>query len=76
MGTYSSEVEESPVFYGHSHRSELLINGVRQEIEFGRPYCVDGGNVLVNVGAVVGDREWVLYDSLKHTVIFMKMKKD
>ena len=67
-----ANVEKSPVFYGHSHCSELLINGVQQEIEFGIPYHVDGKNVLVNVGAVVGDKEWALYDSLEDTVQFMK----
>ena len=33
-----AEVEKSPVFYGHSHCSELLINGVDRQIEFGIPY--------------------------------------
>ncbi len=68
-----AEVATSPVFYGHSHRSALSKNGVDQAIEFGVPYDVTGEQVLVNVGAVIGDREWVLYDLNEHTVTFMKV---
>jgi predicted phosphodiesterase len=67
-----AEVSGSPVFYGHSHKSSLSQNGVNQEIEFGVPYDVQGENVLVNVGAVIGDREWVLYNLEENTVTFMK----
>ncbi len=65
-------VEQSFVFYGHSHQSILSRDDVRQEIEFGIPYSVEGEKILVNVGAVVGDCEWVLYDAEKRTVTFMK----
>jgi hypothetical protein len=67
-----AEVNESPVFYGHSHISALSLDGVNQEIEFGVPYNVSGKKVLVNVGAVVKDREWVFYDLADRTVTFMK----
>ncbi|MBO0600383.1 metallophosphoesterase family protein [Sporosarcina sp. E16_3] len=67
-----ADVNESPVFYGHSHTSKLSRNEVNEEIEFGIPYDVSGNKVLVNVGAVVIDREWVLYDVLENTVTFMK----
>ena len=67
-----ANVEHSLVFYGHSHQSILSRNDVRQEIEIGIPYDVDGERVLVNVGAVVGDCEWVLYDAEEQTVTFMK----
>lgn len=65
-------VEQSFVFYGHSHQSMLSRNGIHQEIEFGIQYSVEGEKVLVNVGAVVGDCEWVLYDAEEQTVMFMK----
>lgn len=68
-----ADVEKSPVFYGHSHTSALSRNGVNQQIEFGTPYDITGEKVLVNVGAVVGDCEWVLYDSEENTVTFMKV---
>jgi predicted phosphodiesterase len=67
-----ANVENSLVFYGHSHFSELSIDGVKHEVVFGTPYKVDGEKVLVNVGAVIKDKEWVLYNSTEHTVIFMK----
>ncbi len=60
------------VFYGHSHNSILTIDGVQQSIEFGIPYSLAGDVVLVNVGAVVGNREWALYDSERNIVTFMK----
>ena len=57
-----ADVERSLVFYGHSHHSALTIDGVNQKIDFGIPYAMTGENVLVNVGAVVDNREWVIYD--------------
>lgn len=68
-----AEVHTSPVFYGHSHQSALSINGVDHAIEFGVPYDVSEEQVLVNVGAVIGDREWVLYDLDENLVTFMKV---
>jgi len=59
-------------FFGHSHQSGLTINGEQQIIDLGVSYRVDAKNVLVNVGAVIFDKEWVLYDSVKNTVTFMK----
>ena len=67
-----AEVNRSPVFYGHSHTSAMSRNGIHEVIEFGVPYSTDGGHTLVNVGAVVVDCEWVLYDSTENTVTFMK----
>lgn len=67
-----AEVSKSPVFYGHSHTSGLSRNGVPEEIKIGVPVNVSGENVLVNVGAVVGDCEWLLYNSENETVRFMK----
>lgn len=61
-----------PVFYGHSHLSRLSRNGVNEEIEFGIPFDVKGKKVLVNVGSVIGNREWLLYDLLNNTVTFMR----
>ncbi len=68
-----ADVNQSPVFYGHSHHSELFIDDVRITPEFGVPYDVSGPNVLVNVGAVVKDQEWLLYDVAEQTVCFMKV---
>ncbi|QUW22152.1 metallophosphoesterase family protein [Sporosarcina sp. Marseille-Q4063] len=67
-----ANVENSLVFYGHSHRSALTLDGVNQKMNFGIPFELTGQNVLVNVGSVVDNREWVIYDSVKNTVTFMK----
>lgn len=67
-----ADVRKSLFFYGHSHTSILKRNGMLVEIEFGVAYDVSGENVLVNVGSVIGNKEWVLYDSEEGTVSFMK----
>ncbi len=67
-----ADVNESLVFYGHSHTSRLSRNGMNEAVEFGVPYYASGDKVLVNVGAVIIDREWVLYDLSENTVTFMK----
>ena len=68
-----AEVNESPVFYGHSLFQHYRWMGSIEEIEFGVPYNVSGKKVLVNVGAVVKDREWVFYNLADRTVTFMKV---
>ncbi|WP_172369360.1 metallophosphoesterase family protein [Sporosarcina jiandibaonis] len=67
-----TDVDSPLVFYGHSHNSMLSIDGVNKKIHFGIPYNLTGENVLVNVGSVVDNREWVIYDSDENTVAFMK----
>lgn len=67
-----ADVNYSPVFYGHSHHSALSINGIELKVELNKPYLLSGGDILINVGAVVGDKEWALYDTIENTVIFMK----
>ena len=67
-----SNVECSPVFYGHSHHSALTIDDVKHIINFDTPYPLTGENILVNVGSVVENQEWVIYDAVENTVTFMK----
>lgn len=59
-------------FFGHSHMSMLSIDRAWQKISWNIPYDVSAGEVLVNVGAVVGACEWVLYDARKQVVTFKK----
>ncbi|QBQ05379.1 metallophosphoesterase [Sporosarcina pasteurii] len=68
----AAEVNDPLVFYGHSHTSILTIDGNQQKIVWDHPYDVNGEQVMVNVGAVVGEREWVLYEADKKTVTFYK----
>ncbi|MBD7986075.1 metallophosphoesterase family protein [Sporosarcina sp. Sa2YVA2] len=68
-----AEVTTALTFYGHSHRSGLLRDGFAEEkVVFGKPYTIGDEQTLVNVGAVIFDREWVLYDSIDNTITFMK----
>lgn len=68
-----ADVSRSLTFYGHSHRSGLRCNESGEvTVQFDHPYEVKGDQTLVNVGAVVFDKEWVLYDDMESTVTFMK----
>lgn len=70
-----ANVSKRLTFYGHSHRSGLRRNGNEDvAVQFDHPYDVKDGQTLVNVGAVVFDKEWVLYDDEFDTVTFMKAK--
>ena len=64
--------ETSIVFHGHTHRSGLTIDGRSVDITWNEEQSVTGARNVVNVGAVVDSREWVLYDSGDQTVTFMK----
>lgn len=66
------EVNSALTFYGHSHHSMLKVDGKNIDIDFVIPYDVYNKQVIVNVGSVVSHQEWVLYDSEKRTVTFMK----
>ena len=67
-----ANVESSLTFFGHSHQSALTINGDVVLVKFGYPYLVDLENVLVNVGSVIYNKEWVHYNSMERTITFMK----
>ena len=47
-----------------------------KKLYFGVPYDVKGEKVLVNVGAVIGDREWVLYDlGAEYSYVYESVRK-
>ncbi|ARD49499.1 hypothetical protein SporoP37_16065 [Sporosarcina sp. P37] len=60
------------VFHGHTHHSGLTQDGQTVPFTWGREQTVADKRSIINVGAVVLSREWVLYDSVTQTVIFMK----
>ena len=61
------------LFFGHSHHSALYIDGKRYNIEFDKPYSLQQyEHVIVNVGSVVDQLEWCIYDSDALTVTFKK----
>lgn len=67
-----AQIDERLVFYGHSHTSGIFYNGVPHPIVFNEWMDVKQGTVLVNVGSVIDNREWVLYDSSLEKVMFKK----
>lgn len=68
-------VSEGITFYGHSHQSGLLIDDKEQPIKFNESYTLTGSKVLVNVGSVVGNQEWCLYNTDDCTVMFKSARK-
>lgn len=65
--------QETPLlFFGHSHRAALYVNGQRTPVPYNVPLQLNDKPYQINVGAVVENKEWCLYDSEKMTVIFLK----
>lgn len=61
------------VFHGHTHRSSLTQDGQEVPITWHKPQSVaEYNHTIVNVGAVIESREWVLYDTEEQTITFMK----
>ncbi|PIC58957.1 metallophosphatase family protein [Sporosarcina sp. P12(2017)] len=72
----AEQLPEAPlVFHGHTHRSSFMSDGKPVAINWNDKISVRGSRTVVNVGAVVGSREWVLYDSEKQNVSFMKVSQ-
>jgi len=67
--------ESRVVFHGHTHRSGITSDGKHIAMNWNEEMSVRGSRTVVNVGAVVGSREWVLYDSEEQTVRFMKVSQ-
>ncbi|MFC7687284.1 metallophosphoesterase family protein [Ureibacillus sp. GCM10028918] len=68
-------VGTSLVFFGHSHRSGLYLENkkIRDPIHFGKEIKLQMNNYWINVGSVVDNREWCLYDSNHRSIRFMKI---
>lgn len=60
------------VFFGHSHRAAIYIEGVRTKVPFNEAIFVGDQHYIINVGSVVDTAEWCLYDNDNMTVTFMK----
>ncbi|MFC4411315.1 metallophosphoesterase family protein [Chungangia koreensis] len=62
------------VFFGHSHRSAYYMDGDWKVPQFGITYEFKGKKAGINVGSVIDNREWVLFDSDTQSVTFQKAK--
>lgn len=70
------EIDTSLVFFGHSHRSGVYLDNKKihdhDPIHFGKEIKLQKNNYWINVGSVVDNREWCLYDSNHRSIRFMK----
>ncbi|MGN7478419.1 metallophosphoesterase family protein [Solibacillus silvestris] len=60
------------LFFGHSHEAAIYNNGQRQPVPYDIPLAVGQKPYQINVGPVVDNKEWCLYDSQAMTVTFMQ----
>ena len=69
------EIDTSLVFFGHSHRSGIYLESKKLNVPivFGKEVYLENKMYWINVGSVVDNREWCLYDSQNSSITFMKM---
>ena len=65
-------IETPLLFFGHSHEAAIYNNGKRQPVPYDIPLSVGYKRYQINVGPVVENKEWCLYDSHAMTVTFMQ----
>lgn len=63
---------ETLIFHGHTHKSSWSKEGQTQSFEFGEPIDLPETLAVVNVGSVIDNKEWLLYDDYENTITFMK----
>jgi len=63
------------LFFGHSHYSGLFLNGQKMPFTFNQEIQLQPGQNSVNVGSIIDNSEWCLYDSTKQTIMFMKTEE-
>lgn len=67
--------EDKILFYGHSHKSGLMERYKQIPFSHNQEIKLKHFQYQVNVGSVVDNREWLLYDDEHMTISFMKAKK-
>lgn len=67
--------EDKILFYGHSHKSGLMERYKQIPFFHNQEIKLKHFQYQVNVGSVVDNREWLLYDDERMTISFMKAKK-
>lgn len=65
---------EPLVVHGHTHKSSWTVEGEEQKFQFFEPIELPQKSVTVNVGSVVDNKEWVLYNDGERKVTFMKVE--
>jgi predicted phosphodiesterase len=71
----SFTVESPLLFFGHSHKSGLYRKNkkIYEPIHFGEEIQLTKKKYWINVGSVVDNREWCLYNSEERSIMFMKV---
>ncbi|AFS71754.1 metallophosphoesterase family protein [Exiguobacterium antarcticum] len=64
----TSPYKERLLFFGHSHVRGLFKDGKRLKIQLGVPISTKRGYYAINVGPVLVEREWLLYDTTAETI--------
>ncbi|ATP41899.1 metallophosphatase family protein [Solibacillus sp. R5-41] len=68
-------IETPLLFFGHSHHAAIYVNGERQAVPYNKPLSIGEKCYQINVGPVVENMEWCLYDSEVMSVTFMQAIK-
>ncbi len=58
------------LFFGHSHQHGLFRDGKRLSPQLDVPISIKKGRYAVNVGPVLVEREWLLYDMQQESIIY------
>lgn len=74
INSASLDIETPLLFFGHSHRSGLFHKNkkIQAPIQFGEELQLVKKKYWINVGSVVDNKEWCLYDSVTRSITFMK----
>ncbi|SOB99715.1 calcineurin-like phosphoesterase family protein [Ureibacillus xyleni] len=71
------DIDTPLLFFGHSHRCGIYRKRKKLplDITYGEELQLIKKKYWINVGSVVDNREWCLYDSVARTITFMKSSK-
>ena len=66
----TSRFEQRLLFFGHSHQRGLFRDGRRLSSQLDVPISLKKGRYAVNVGPVLVEREWLLYDTQEESIVY------
>lgn len=70
----TSSYPDRLLFFGHSHVRGLFKEGKRLTVHHDIPISIKRGRYAINVGPVLVEREWLLYDTTAETITFHQVK--
>ncbi|VWX32687.1 metallophosphoesterase family protein [Exiguobacterium oxidotolerans] len=62
------------LFFGHSHQRGLFKDGHRMSAHLDIPISVKKGRYAINVGPVLVEREWLLYDTETASILYRQAR--